>query len=90
MTAVAAAGQPCHDTSGHQTRGTALIAQGGLDCYLGSPHTGVPSGRKLGWVCLMDMPEWYLDRQKIAMLRVDWSWLPFSRSARSKGGGDGI
>lgn len=30
----------------------------------------------------MDMPEWYLDRQMIAMLRVDWPCLPFSPSAR--------
>lgn len=30
----------------------------------------------------MDMPEWYLDRQMMAMLRVDWPWLPFSPSAR--------
>jgi hypothetical protein len=35
----------------------------------------------------MDMPEWHLDRQTIAMLRLDWSWLPFSRSARPKDGG---
>lgn len=35
----------------------------------------------------MDMPEWHLGRKTIAMLRVDWSWLPFSRPARSKGGG---
>lgn len=35
----------------------------------------------------MDMPERYLDRQMITMLRVDWPWLVFSPSARSREAG---
>lgn len=58
-TAVAAAGQPCHDTSslviGLAGR-VAWIAQGGLVYYLGSPPTGVPTGRRVkrrvSWICL--------------------------------------
>lgn len=85
-TAVAAAGQPRHDTSGLAGQ-VAWIAQDGLDYCLGSPRTGVPSGRRLisytSWICLNG----YLEGQMIAMLRVDWPWLPFSPPERSSAAG---